>query len=66
LAVNKLRAQNLDVGKFYFRKLSELVVKEEYQMKISNRFAALEKLYDSKDINRTWENINGNIKPQLK
>jgi hypothetical protein len=66
LAVSKLIAQNLDVGKFNLRKLSELEVKEQYQIKISNRFTALEKLYDSKGINRTWENIKGNIKLQLK
>ena len=66
LAVSKLTAHKLDVGKFNLRKLSKLEVKEQYQIKTSNRFAALEKLYDSKDIYRTWENIKGNIKPQLK
>ena len=65
LAVSKLTAQKLDVGKFTLRKLSELEVKEQYQIKVSNKSAALEKLYDSKDINRTWENIKENIKPQL-
>jgi len=40
--------------------------KEQYQIKVSNSFAAFEKLYDSKDTNRTWENIRENIKPQLK
>jgi len=37
------------------------------RVKISNAFAALENLSDSKDINRGWENIKENIKkPQLK
>jgi hypothetical protein len=34
----------------------------QYQIEISNRFAALEYSSDSKDINRAWENIKGNIK----
>jgi hypothetical protein len=33
-------------------KLSELEVRKEYQIKISKRFAALENLNDSEDINR--------------
>jgi hypothetical protein len=66
LAVSKLTAQKLDVGKFNLRILSELEVKEQYQIKISNRFSALEKLYNSKDINRTWENIKENIKTNVK
>ena len=33
-----------------------------YQIKISNRFAALENLSDNKDINRAWENIKGNVR----
>jgi hypothetical protein len=31
-----------------------------------NRFAALENLSDSKDINRAWEDINENIKTSAK
>jgi hypothetical protein len=42
LAVSKLSAQKLDVGKCNLTKLSELEVKEQYQIKISKRFAALE------------------------
>jgi len=34
--------------------------------KISNRFAALEKLQDSKDINRAWENIKDERKTSAK
>ena len=33
-----------------------------YQIKIPNRFAALEDLSDSEDINRAWENVKENIK----
>jgi hypothetical protein len=35
-------------------------------IKISDRFAALENLGDSKDINRTWQNIKENIKISAK
>jgi len=66
LAVSKLIAQKSDVGKFNLRQLSELEVKEQYQIKISNSFAALKKLYDSKDINRTFKNIKENIESQIK
>ena len=41
---------------------NDLEVREEYQRKISNRFAVLENLCDSEDINRAWENIKENIK----
>jgi hypothetical protein len=37
-----------------------------YQIKVSNMFAALENLSDSKNINRAWENINENIKTSAK
>jgi predicted metallo-beta-lactamase superfamily hydrolase len=37
-----------------------------YQIKISNRFAPLENLNYSKDINRAWENIKKNIKTSAK
>ena len=44
----------------------ELQVIKQYQIKISNMFAALENLNDSKNRNRAWENISKNTKPQLK
>jgi hypothetical protein len=37
-----------------------------YQIKFTNRFAALENLSDSEDINRAWENIIENKKPPAK
>jgi len=42
LAVNKQGAQKFDVVRLNLRKLSELEVRKQYQIKISNRFAALE------------------------
>jgi hypothetical protein len=42
LAVNKQAAQKFDVARLNLRKLSELEVRKQYQIKISNMFAALE------------------------
>jgi len=36
--------------------LSALEFRKQYQIEITNRFAALENLSDGKDINRVWEN----------
>jgi hypothetical protein len=57
LVVSKQEAQKLDVERFNIKKLSELEVRKWYQIKISNRFAALENLNVSVDINMAWENI---------
>jgi hypothetical protein len=40
-------AQKFDVERFNFRKLRELEVMKQYQIKVSNRFAARENLNDS-------------------
>jgi len=37
-------------------------VKEPYQVKISNRFTALENLCDSMDVGGTWNSVIQNIK----
>jgi hypothetical protein len=37
-------------------------LKEKYELKISNRFAASENLDDSTDIKMNWESIRENIK----
>jgi hypothetical protein len=44
------------------KKLNDVEVKEKYHVEISNRFAALESLDESFDINNTWEGIRENIK----
>jgi len=54
------------VERFNLRKLSELEDGKGYQIKISNRFASLGNINDSKDINRAWENIKENIKSSAK
>jgi hypothetical protein len=66
LTVSKQEARKLDVERFNLRMLSELEVRKQYQIKISNRSAAVENLNDSKDINRAWENIEESIKPSAK
>ena len=62
LAVSKQAAQEFDVERFNLGMLNNLEVRKQYQIKISNKFAALEELRDSKNINRAWENIKQNIK----
>jgi hypothetical protein len=62
LEVSKKAAQKFDAEKLNLKKLSELHVRKRYQLKISSRFAALEHLNVSEDINRAWENIKENIK----
>ena len=61
LAVGKQAAQRFDRQRFNLRKLNEPEVREQYQIEITNRFAALENLNDDEDVNRTWENIKENI-----
>jgi len=43
--------------KFNFKKLNDVEVKEQYQIKISHRFAALEDFDDDDDDDVIW-NIN--------
>jgi hypothetical protein len=40
---------------FSLKKLNDVEVREQYQVKISNRFPALENLNDNTDIKRAWE-----------
>jgi hypothetical protein len=47
--------------RFDLRKLNDAEVKEQYQVKITNRFAALENFDDNLDMNRAWKNIRENI-----
>jgi hypothetical protein len=57
LAVSKQAAQKIDARRFNVKKLNEGAVKEQYQVTIRSKFAALENLDDSGDINRAWDNI---------
>jgi hypothetical protein len=66
LAVIKQAAQKFDAERFNLKKLSELEVRKQYQIKISKRFAALQTLNVSEDINRACENIKESIKISAK
>jgi hypothetical protein len=62
LAVSKRAAQKIDTERFNVKKLNEGDVKEQYQVTIRNKSAALENLEDSGDINRAWDSIGENIR----
>jgi hypothetical protein len=57
LAMSKPAAQKIDTERFDVKKLNEWDVKEQYQATIRKKFASLENLEDSGDINGAWENI---------
>jgi len=54
------------MARFNLRKLNEMEVRIQYQIEITDRFAVLENLSDSEDINRAWKNINENNKTSAK
>jgi hypothetical protein len=56
ISVNKQAAQKLEWEKFILRRLNELEVIKQYQIEITNRFAALENLSDGEDINGVSDN----------
>jgi glycine betaine/choline ABC-type transport system substrate-binding protein len=66
LAVRIQAAQKSFEERFNLRKLNELEVRKQYQIEISNRFAASENLSDSEDINMAWESVKENIKTSAK
>ena len=66
MAITKQATKKFGVERCIFRKLSALEVRKYYQIKISDKFAALENLNDSEDKNRAWENIEVNIKTSAK
>jgi hypothetical protein len=56
LAVSKRKVKKMDVERFYLKQLNEEEIKEQYQVTIKNKFAALV----NGDINRAWETIREN------
>jgi hypothetical protein len=62
ISVSKQARQKFDLKRFNQRKLNDIEVKEKYQLEISNRFAALENLDESLNINSGWESIRENTK----
>jgi hypothetical protein len=65
LAVNKQMIKKMDVARFNLKQLNE-DVKDQYQVTIKNKFAALENLDDNGDINRAWDTIKDNIRISAK
>ena len=59
-------SKKLDEERFNLRKLNELDIRKQYQIEISNRFAALHNLSDGEDINMAWEKVKENIKTSAK
>jgi hypothetical protein len=57
ISLSKQAMRKFDLERFGLKKLNDTEVKEMYQVKISNRFVALENLDESMDINRAWESI---------
>jgi hypothetical protein len=55
LAASKRAAQTIDTERFNIKKLKEGNVKEQCQVTVRNRFAALKSLEDSGDINMELE-----------
>jgi hypothetical protein len=66
ISVSKRARQYFDLERFDLKKLDDVEVKKKYQVEISNRFAALESLDESFDINNAWESIRENIKISAK
>jgi hypothetical protein len=66
ISVSKRARQKFDLERFDLKRLRGVEDKEKYQVEISNRFAALESLDESFDINNAWESIRENIKTSAK
>jgi hypothetical protein len=66
LTVGKQLVKKMDVERFNLKQLNEEEVKEQYQVTMKNKFAALENLYDNGDINKAWETIRENIRISAK
>jgi hypothetical protein len=52
--------------RFNLKKLNDVEYKEQFRVKVSNRFAALEDLDAEVEINSAWETIRENIKNSAK
>jgi hypothetical protein len=54
LAVGKRMVKKMNMERFNLKHLNEEEVKEQYQITIKNKLAALENLDDNGDINKAW------------
>jgi hypothetical protein len=66
ISVSKRARQKFDIGRFDLKILDDAEVKKKFQVEILNRFAGLECLYESFNINNAWENVRENIKTSAK
>jgi hypothetical protein len=57
LPVSKCAMRKFDIETFNLKELNDMEVTEQYKVKISNRFAALENLGDNVYINRGTKSI---------
>jgi hypothetical protein len=66
LSVSKWAAQKFDAKRFHLKKLTKVELTQQYHIKISYRFAALENINYSDNTNKAWENLKQNIKISAK
>jgi hypothetical protein len=66
ISVSKRTRQKFGLQKFDLKKLNDIEVMEKYQVEVSNKFAGLENLDESLDINNACESIRENIKTSAK
>jgi hypothetical protein len=66
LEVRKWSTQELDTKRFTLKKLNKVEGKEQYQVKISKKSAALGNSDENADINRAEETVRENIKISAK
>jgi hypothetical protein len=66
ISVSKRARKTFDLEGFDLKKLDDVEVTEKYQVKISNRFAALESSDKSFGINNAQKSIRENIKTSAK
>jgi hypothetical protein len=65
LSASTRPTRKIDIQRFDLE-LNDTEVKEQFQVKISNRLLALENVAEKVDSNGTWENITENIKISAK
>ena len=66
LAEGNQAAQRFDRQRLNLKKLNEPEYREQNQIEITNKSAALENVNDDEIVNRTWENIKENIQTSAK
>jgi hypothetical protein len=66
LTLSKQKMHTFHMERFILKNLNEVEGKEQYRVKMSNPFAALENRDDDVDINKSWETIGENIRNSAK